>query len=86
MLLELLTRQASFTGGKLHNDEFYSLYSSPNIVRVIKSKRMRWAGHVARMGEGRDVYRLLLGVPNGRDHREDLVVALRIILRWTLER
>jgi hypothetical protein len=40
---------------KLHNDELHSLYSSPNIDRVIKSRRMRWAGHVARMGEGRDV-------------------------------
>jgi hypothetical protein len=38
---------------KLHNDELHSLYSSPNIVRVIKSRRMRWAGHMARMGEGR---------------------------------
>jgi hypothetical protein len=40
---------------KLHNDEFRGLYSSPNIVRVIKSRRMRWAGHIARMGEGRGV-------------------------------
>jgi hypothetical protein len=40
---------------KLHNDELHSLYSSPNIVRVIKSRRMRWAGHVAHMGEGRSV-------------------------------
>jgi hypothetical protein len=48
---------------KLHNDEFHSLYSSPNIVRVMKSKRMRWAGHVARMGEGRGVYRVLVGRP-----------------------
>jgi hypothetical protein len=44
---------------KLHNDELDSLYSSPNIVRVIKSRRMRWAGHVARMGDGRGVYRVL---------------------------
>jgi hypothetical protein len=50
----------------LHNDELHSLYSSPNIVRVIKSRRMRWAGHVARMGEGRDVYRVLIGRPKGR--------------------
>jgi hypothetical protein len=42
---------------KLHNDELHSLYSSPNIVRVIKSRRMRWTGHVARMGEGRGGYR-----------------------------
>jgi hypothetical protein len=46
---------------KLHNDELHSLYSSPNIVRVIKSRRMRWAGHVAGMGEGRGVYRVLVG-------------------------
>jgi hypothetical protein len=51
---------------KLHNDELHNLYSSPNIVRVIKSKRMRWAGHVARIGEGRDVYRILIGRPEGK--------------------
>jgi hypothetical protein len=50
----------------LHNDELHSLYSSPNIVRVIKSGRMRWAGHVARMGEGRGVYRVLVGRPEGK--------------------
>jgi hypothetical protein len=44
----------------------YEQYSSPNIVRVIKSRRMRWAGHVARMGEGRDVYRILMGKPEGK--------------------
>jgi hypothetical protein len=44
----------------LHNDELHSLYSSPNIVRMIKSRRMRWAGHVARMGEGRGAYRVLV--------------------------
>jgi hypothetical protein len=51
---------------KLHNDELQSLYSSPNIVRVIKSRRMRWVGHVARMGEGRGVYRVLVGRPEGK--------------------
>ena len=49
-----------------HNEELNDLYSSPNIVRVIKSRRMRWAGHVARMGEERGVYRVLLGKPEGR--------------------
>jgi hypothetical protein len=48
---------------KLRNDELHILYSSPNIVRVIKSGSMRWAGHVARMGEGRGVYRILVGRP-----------------------
>jgi hypothetical protein len=51
---------------KLHNDELHSLYSSPNFVRVIKSRRMRWAGHVARMGKGRGVYRVLVGRPEGK--------------------
>jgi hypothetical protein len=51
---------------KLHNDELHSLYSSPNFVKVIKSRRMRWAGRVARMGEGRGVYRVLIGRPEGK--------------------
>jgi hypothetical protein len=51
---------------KLQNDELHSLYSSPNIVRVMKSRRMRWAGHVARMEEGRSVYRVLVGRPEGK--------------------
>jgi hypothetical protein len=51
---------------KLHNDELHSLYSSPNIVGVTKSRRMRWAGHVARMVEGRGVYRVLFGKPEGK--------------------
>jgi hypothetical protein len=51
---------------KLHNDELHSLYPSPNIVRVIKSRRMRWAGHVAPMAEGRGVYRVLVGRPEGK--------------------
>jgi len=51
---------------RLHNEELNDLYSSPNIVRVIKSRRMRSAGHVVRMGEERGVYRALLGKPEGR--------------------
>jgi hypothetical protein len=50
---------------KLHNEEFHHLYSSPSIIRIIKARRMRWAGHVARMGK-RNVYRLLVGKPEGR--------------------
>jgi hypothetical protein len=51
---------------KLHNDVLHSLYSSPNIVRVIRSRRLWWAGQVARMGEGRGVYRVLVGRPEGK--------------------
>jgi hypothetical protein len=54
------------TWRKLHNDELHSLYSSPNIVRLIKLRRMRWVGHVARMAEGRGVYRVLVGRPEGK--------------------
>jgi hypothetical protein len=50
----------------LHNDELHSLYPSPNIVREIKSKRMRWVEHVARMEEGRGVYSVLVGWPEGK--------------------
>jgi len=53
-------------GRKLHNEELNNLYSSPNIVRVKKSRRMRWAGHVACMGERRGVYRILMGKPEER--------------------
>jgi hypothetical protein len=51
---------------KLHSGELRNLYSSPNIIRRIKSRRMSWAGHVARMGEGRNVYRVLVGKPKGK--------------------
>jgi hypothetical protein len=51
---------------KLHNDELHSLYSSPNIVTVIKSRRMRWTGHVARTGEGKGVYSVLVRRPDGK--------------------
>jgi len=51
---------------KLHNEELNDLYSLPNIVRVVKSRRMRWAGHVARMGEDRGVHRVSVGKPEGK--------------------
>jgi hypothetical protein len=50
----------------LHNEELHILFSSPNIIREIKSRRMRWAGHVARMAEGRNVYKILMGKPEGK--------------------
>jgi hypothetical protein len=51
---------------KLHNEELHNLYSSPSIIRMIKSRRMTWAGHVARMGEKRNTYRILVGKPEGK--------------------
>jgi hypothetical protein len=51
---------------KLHNEELRDLYSSPNIIRIIESRRMRWAGHVARIGEKRNAYILLVGKPEGK--------------------
>jgi hypothetical protein len=51
---------------KLHIEELHNLYSSPDIIRQVKSRRMRWAGHVARMGEDRKVYKILLGKPEGK--------------------
>jgi hypothetical protein len=56
------------TGGwrKLHNEELHGLYSSPSIIRVIRARRMRWARHVARMGEVRSAYNILVGRPEGR--------------------
>jgi hypothetical protein len=71
---------------KLHNGELHNLYSSPVSIRQIKSRRMRWAGHVARMGEGRNVYRVLVGKPEGKDHLEDQGVDGRMGSNWALGR
>jgi hypothetical protein len=56
------------TGGwmKLHIEELHNLYSSPNIIKMIKSRRIKWARHVARMGEKRNAYRILVGKPEGK--------------------
>jgi len=67
---------------KLHNEELNDLYSSPNIVWVIKLRRIRWAGHVAHMGEKRGIYRVLVGIPEGKDHLGDPGIDGRILLRW----
>jgi len=72
--LELKRRKT--TWGKLHNDELHSPYSSPNIVRVIRSRRMRWAGHVAHIGEGKSVYRVLVRRPEEKRPLE------RLRLKW----
>jgi hypothetical protein len=67
---------------KLHNEELHDRYSSPTTVRMIKSRRMRWAGHVARMGEGKACTGFCWGNLRERDHWEDPGLDGRIILRW----
>jgi hypothetical protein len=71
---------------KLHSGELHNLYSSPDIIRQIKSRRMRWAGHLARMGEGRNVYRILVGKPEGKRPLERTCVDGRMGSKWTLGR
>jgi hypothetical protein len=79
-------REEDTSWRKLHNDELHDLYSSPNIVRVIKSRRMRWAGHVTRMGRGKVRTGFWLGGLKARDEWEDLDVGGRITFKWTLGR
>jgi hypothetical protein len=69
---------------KLHNEELYGLYSSPSIVKVIKARRMRWAGHVALLEEVRNTYSLLVVKPEGRRQLGRLGVDGRITLGWIL--
>jgi hypothetical protein len=64
---------------RLHKEELYDLYSSTNIIRVIKSRRMSSAGQVARMGDGRSAHRFLVRRPEGKNHFEDLGVDGRIL-------
>jgi hypothetical protein len=71
---------------RLHNEELYDLYS-PNIFRVSKSRRMRWVGHVARMGKKRSTYRCLVKKPEGeRDHLGETDVDETIILKWIFKK
>jgi hypothetical protein len=69
---------------RLHNEKLHNLYASPNIVRVIKSRKTKWAGHVALMGVVRNVYKIMSRNVKGRDHSEDIGVDGKIILECIL--
>ena len=71
---------------RLHNEELHCLYSSPIIVRMIMSRRLRWAGHVARIEEGRSAFKILTGTLQKRDIQEGLSVDGRTLLKWTLKK
>jgi hypothetical protein len=75
--LSVVSQQATGGWRKLHNEELRDFYPSSSIIRIIKSRRMRWAGHVARIVEKRNVYRLLVGKPEGKRQ------LMRPRRRWT---
>jgi hypothetical protein len=68
----------------LNSGELHNFYLSPDIIRQMKSRRMRWAGNVARMGEGRNLHRILAGKPRGNDHMKDQGLEKGIGSKWTL--
>jgi hypothetical protein len=65
-----------------HNKELHIMYASPNIIRMMKSRIMRWVGHVARIGAVRSIYNILVGNLEDRDDSEDPGVANKMILEW----
>jgi len=67
---------------KQHNEELNDLYFTPDIIRIMKSRIMRWAGYVVRVGDRRVAYSVLFGKPVGKKHLEDLGVDGRILLNW----
>jgi hypothetical protein len=83
-----VTKRDEVTGEwrKLHNGELHDLHSSPDIIRQNKSRKMSWAGHVARMGEERNVYRVFVGKPQGKNHLKDQDADGRMGSKWTLGR
>jgi hypothetical protein len=71
---------------RLHNEQLYVLYSSTNIIRRIKPRRMKWTGHLACLGKRKVTYRVWMGSSEGKNHLEDLGVDGRIILKWIMKK
>jgi hypothetical protein len=69
---------------RLHNEKIYKLYESPNILRVIKQRRMKWEGHVTRIGQMRNAHKILVGKSEEKNNSEDLGTDRKIILEWIL--
>jgi hypothetical protein len=71
-------------GEDLYNDELHKFYASPNIIRVLKSRRVRWEGQAARIGDMRNAYNIMVRKPKGRVHLEDIGIDGKIMLVWIL--
>jgi hypothetical protein len=86
--ISVKTKRGEVTGGwrKMHNKELQNVYSSQNIIRIIKSRCMRWAGHLARMRKKRNTYRILVGKPEGKRPLGRPRHRLVGILKWIIER
>ena len=82
----ILKRDENEKWRRLHNKKLYSLYHSPNIVRIIKSRRLRWACHIARMEECRSAFKILTGTPTRKRPSEGLGIDGRTILEWILKK
>jgi hypothetical protein len=80
------TKREQVAGGwrRLHNEELHDCYASPNIIGMIESRRIRWASHVALMGEMRNAYKILVGTPEGKGQSDELDVDGKIIVEWIL--
>jgi hypothetical protein len=83
----ILPEREDVTGGwrKLHHEGLHKLYSSHNVIGVIRSSRMRWVGHVAYMGDMRNTYKILVRKLKGKDHLGGRGISGRIILKWILK-
>ena len=86
--MHIIVKRGEVTGEwrRLHDEELHAVYYASNIIRVIKSRIMSWAGNVAGMGKRRGTYRALMGKPEGKDHLQNLVVDGRTVMKWIFKK